>query len=354
MGESQTQAELEQEAVIRPTFNGDIRVEERPERLSADAGALMMREVMERTGLIDWIDGRFNDPRRSDQITHSVSELMRTQLLLLAQGWSSADDADNLRKDPALRLSVSDRRQDVALRTPSTSRTSDGLASQPTLSRLLAAAADPENLKVLKEASLRCVQQHCRWLDGRQRYTRLTLDLDSLPIVVHGQQAGAVYNGYYQATCYHPLVLGSAELGYLFGAILRPGNAHTADGAATTRGSGVAATSASRTNWPAARRRVRSTFRPCRARCETTWSGPVGRIAASGPRAAICRFVLQLYRLYMLGRCFVRPTDVCICMRCLLSVTCILFRFLLSVICFQDTPPSCLMRVPHIICFCLM
>ena len=233
MGESQTQVELEQEAVIRPTFNGAIRVEARPERLSADAGVLMMREVMERTGLIDWIDGRFNDPRRSDQITHSVSELMRTQLLLLAQGWSSADDADNLRKDPALRLSVSDRRQDVPLRTPSTSRTPDGLASQPTLSRLLAAAADPENLKVLKEASLRCVQQHCRWLDGRQRYTRLTLDLDSLPIVVHGQQAGAVYNGYYQATCYHPLVLGSAELGYLFGAILRPGNAHTADGAAS-------------------------------------------------------------------------------------------------------------------------
>ena len=91
MGESQTKVELEQESVIRPTFNGAIRVEARPERLSADAGALMMREVMERTGLIDWIDGRFNDPRRSDQITHSVSELMRTQLLLLAQGWSSAD-----------------------------------------------------------------------------------------------------------------------------------------------------------------------------------------------------------------------------------------------------------------------
>ena len=79
MGESQTQVELEQEAVIRPTFNGAIRVEARPERLSADAGALMMREVMERTGLIDWIDGRFNDPRQSDQITHSVSELMRTR-----------------------------------------------------------------------------------------------------------------------------------------------------------------------------------------------------------------------------------------------------------------------------------
>jgi len=231
MGESQTDGGMEQGAFIRPTFNRSVRVEARPERLSADAGVLMMREVMERTGLIEWIDARFKDPRQADQITHSMPELLRTQLTLLAQGWCSADDADRLRADPAFRLSVSDRRQDAPLRAPSRPRTPDGLASQPTLSRLLAAAARPENLEVLKKASLRCVQQHGRWLDGRRRYTRLTLDVDSLPVVVHGQQAGAAYNGYYRATCYHPLVLGCAELGHIFGAILRPGNAHTADGA---------------------------------------------------------------------------------------------------------------------------
>ena len=108
------------------------------------------------------------------------------------------------------------------MRPPSTPHTADGLASQPTLSRLLAAAAEPGNLAVLKEANLRCAQQHCRWLDGRQRYARITLDVDSLPVLVHGQQSGALYNGYYHATCYHPLVLGSADLGHIFGAILRP------------------------------------------------------------------------------------------------------------------------------------
>ena len=167
MGETETHIDVEQDEFIRPTFNRSIRVEARPERLSADAGVLMMREVMERTGLIDWIDAGFDDLRRANQVTHSLPELLRTQLILLAQGWTCADAADHLRDDPAFRLSVSDRRQDVPLRPPSTPHTADGLASQPTLSRLLAAAAEPGNLAVLKEANLRCAQQHCRWLDGQ-------------------------------------------------------------------------------------------------------------------------------------------------------------------------------------------
>ena len=66
MGESQTDGGMEQGAFIRPTFNRSVRVEARPERLSADAGVLMMREVMERTGLIEWIDARFENPRQAD------------------------------------------------------------------------------------------------------------------------------------------------------------------------------------------------------------------------------------------------------------------------------------------------
>jgi hypothetical protein len=233
VGEAETTRVAEQEPSIRPTFNRAVRIEARPDRVTADAGVLLMREVMERTGLIDWLEAHLDDSRKAHQVTYSMSELLRTQLALLAQGWTSAAAADRLRADPALRLSVSDRRQDVPLRAPSTPRTPEGLASQPTLSRLLAAAAEPQNVAVLEEASLRCLQQSCRWLDGRRRYPRLTLDVDSLPIEVHGQQAGSAYNGYFGTRCYHPLILGAAEHGHLFGAILRPGNANTAQGAAT-------------------------------------------------------------------------------------------------------------------------
>jgi hypothetical protein len=56
-----------------------------------------------------------------------------------------------------------------------------------------------------------------------------TLDLDSLPVEVHGQQPGSEYNGHYQVRCYHPVLVRSAR-GYYLGARLRPGKAHTADG----------------------------------------------------------------------------------------------------------------------------
>jgi hypothetical protein len=58
----------------------------------------------------------------------------------------------------------------------------------------------------------------------------LTLDVDSLPIEVHGQQPGSEYNGHYHARIYHPLMCSIAETGDLLDAKLRPGNAYTADG----------------------------------------------------------------------------------------------------------------------------
>ena len=232
MGETQQRRRHEQDDAIRPTFNRAVRIEARRERLTADAGVFMLRELMERTGLVHWLKAHFTDPRNPELITHPMVELLRTTLTLLAQGWTDADDADHLRHDPALRLAVSDRGQDAALRRPDTVHTPDGLASQPTLSRLLAAATAPGNLLALEQANLFLAQQRCRWLDGRRRHRELTLDIDSLPVPVHGQQAGALYNRYYGTRCYHPLILGSAESGQLFGGILRPGNVSTADGAA--------------------------------------------------------------------------------------------------------------------------
>ena len=55
------------------------------------------------------------------------------------------------------------------------------------------------------------------------------LDLDSLPIEVHGHQPGSAYNGHYRLRCYHPLVLRSEHGDFLAGR-LREGNAHTATG----------------------------------------------------------------------------------------------------------------------------
>ena len=44
---------------IRPSFRS-LRLETRPELLSADTGALVQRELMDRSGLIDWLTGRLH------------------------------------------------------------------------------------------------------------------------------------------------------------------------------------------------------------------------------------------------------------------------------------------------------
>ena len=137
MGEVHQDLFGEYDTVIRPTFNGAIRVEAREERLTGDAGAILAREVMDRLHLMDWLRNRLFDPRIPMMITHPLVELLRTQLILLMQGWTNSDDADFLRDDPAFRIAVSERRQDAPLRTPEGACVPDGLASQPTLSRLL-------------------------------------------------------------------------------------------------------------------------------------------------------------------------------------------------------------------------
>jgi hypothetical protein len=57
---------------------------------------------------------------------------------------------------------------------------------------------------------------------------RIVLDMDSTEIPVYGQQENSAYNGHFESTCYHPLLLFNRE-GDCLGAKLRPGNVHSAD-----------------------------------------------------------------------------------------------------------------------------
>jgi hypothetical protein len=57
---------------------------------------------------------------------------------------------------------------------------------------------------------------------------RVVLDKDSTEIPVYGQQENSAYNGHFESTCYHPLLLFNRE-GDCLSAKLRPGNVHSAD-----------------------------------------------------------------------------------------------------------------------------
>ena len=57
---------------------------------------------------------------------------------------------------------------------------------------------------------------------------RVVLDMDSTEIRVYGEQEQSAYNGHFESTCYHPLLLFNGE-GDCLGAKLRPVNVHSAD-----------------------------------------------------------------------------------------------------------------------------
>jgi hypothetical protein len=211
-------------------FNGSIRLEAREERLTAEAGALLLREVDERLGLSRWLGERLEDPRDEQRITHPLTELVRTHMVMLGQGWRDQDDADELRQDAALRLSVSERKSTGPLRQQEGEP--QGLASQPTLSRTVGILAREHNQQVLREGLV--------WQTGRrlrakqpqgQKLEQVTVDVDSLPVEVHGQQPGSAYNGHYHSRIYHPLVALVAQTGDILDVQLREGQVHTANAA---------------------------------------------------------------------------------------------------------------------------
>jgi len=57
---------------------------------------------------------------------------------------------------------------------------------------------------------------------------RVVLDIDSTEILVYGQQEQSAYNGHFETTCYHPLLLFNRD-GDCLAVKLRAGNVHSAE-----------------------------------------------------------------------------------------------------------------------------
>lgn len=208
-------------------FNRSIHLAARPECVSGESGALLMRELMDRLGYPELFARHLRDPRDAARVKHPFIELLRTALLMLVQGWGDQADVKLLREDPALRLAVSTRRGQRPLRE-AVDREPDGLCSQPTLSRLSQDLGIPGNVSGLLAVLLDAAEWRLGLRPG-ERLRETTVDLDSLPREVFGHQPGSAWNRHYGMRCYHPVVARSERGDYL-GAKLRPGNVHTADG----------------------------------------------------------------------------------------------------------------------------
>jgi len=84
-------------------FNRSLRIESRVDRLTGDPGAVLLREIVEQSSIVGWMTARLTDPRSQVDAAHDIASLIRTGVLLAAQGWRDHADAGALRHDPARR-----------------------------------------------------------------------------------------------------------------------------------------------------------------------------------------------------------------------------------------------------------
>jgi hypothetical protein len=78
----------------------------------------------------------------------------------------------------------------------------------------------------------RLKQLNAEWVGhamARTQHRRIILDMDSSESPMYGEQEGATYNGHFECICYHPLFCFN-QFGDCEGAVLRPGNVHSAKG----------------------------------------------------------------------------------------------------------------------------
>src|ERR1700722_14436958 len=172
-------------------------------RLSSDAGILILREIGGPLRIAERMSPCIEDPRASNHVTHSMAEIIRFRLLMIAAGYEDGNDADWLRSDPmfkmALDLTPSDRE----------------LCSQPTISRL-------ENLpdaRALLRMGRAMVDLYCA--SFKQVPKRIVLDIDDTFDAVHGSQQLRLFNAHYDEYGFQPIVVFDGE-GRFITAVLRP------------------------------------------------------------------------------------------------------------------------------------
>jgi hypothetical protein len=146
---------------------------------------------------------------------------LRIQFYSRLAGYEDLNDGERLSQDPTFRLIGSEKI--FRLRTRDRAERGAALTSRLQSFETETLAAE-ENFAGLARINRELIAK-VEVVDSPQR---VVLDLDSTGIPVYGQQENSAYNGHFESTCYHPLLLFNRE-GDCLGAKLRPGNVHSAE-----------------------------------------------------------------------------------------------------------------------------
>ena len=194
------------------SFNAALKVEFQGSRVTSDGGLILVRELDERLGFSDLIAQHLTDPRGKNT-QFPLADLVRQSVYSRLAGYEDVNDAERLSHDPAFRLIGSEQiwERGAALTSRVHSFETELLTQD-------------ENLAGLAALNRELIAR----VDAMESPQRVVLDIDSTEIPVYGQQEQSAYNGHFESTCYHPLLLLNRE-GDCLAAKVRPGNVHSAE-----------------------------------------------------------------------------------------------------------------------------
>ncbi|MFO8012162.1 MAG: transposase, partial [Phycisphaerae bacterium] len=162
--------------------------------LTSDAGALLLREVDRRLGLTERLAACLTDPRDPGATTHTVEAMLRQRVFGIALGYEDLNDHQTLRDDLLMKV--------LAERPPEADQP---LASPSTLCRLDNAALRRDLVAMTETLVETFIASHAAPPE------RLVLDVDATDDLLHGEQEGRFFHGYYDAYCYLPLYVFSGD-----------------------------------------------------------------------------------------------------------------------------------------------
>lgn len=201
--------------------------------ITSDAGALLLREVERRAGILRQLSSCFTDHRDPERIEHSVSELLSQRIFGLALGYEDLNDHDRLRHDPLMAL-LSGKADPLGAGRYRARDLGKALAGKSTLNRLelspAGADASARYKKIVMDEEKIDALLVDLFLQAHPRPPeQIILDLDATDDPIHGEQEGRFFHGYFGGYCYLPLYIFCGE--FLLCARLRPSNIDASAGA---------------------------------------------------------------------------------------------------------------------------
>jgi hypothetical protein len=199
--------------------------------ITSDAGALLLREVDHRRGIVSRVADCFTDYRDEARIEHSVRDLLAQRIYGLALGYEDLSDHDRLRQDPLWGTAIG--KTDPEGKTRKRSRDlGSSMAGKSTLNRLECTPADTVSRYhriAWDEDALANVFVDLYLEAHREAPEEIVLDLDATDDLIHGSQEGRFFHGYYGGYCYLPLYIFAGR--HLLCATLRRSNIDASAGA---------------------------------------------------------------------------------------------------------------------------